>query len=110
MPFRTRELLEQWLDEFPETELRGLVEAEEHDSDPGTDPGLIIVRLNHASPYMFLQPVGPGDPRWAVTFGPRENELVLDSAGLAGLAGELELAARLCAYLEGRSQDYIRTH
>ncbi|WP_378144540.1 hypothetical protein ACFJGV_13680 [Cnuibacter sp. UC19_7] len=110
MPFRTRELLEEWLDEFADSDLAGLAEAEEHESDPGTDPGLIIVRLRNATPYMFLQPVGPGDPKWAVTFGPREQELVLGSEELAGLASELELAARLCAYLEGRSQEYIRTH
>ena len=109
MPFRTRELLQQWLVEFPEADLVGLAEAEEHDSEPGTDPGLIIVRLHNATPYMFLQPVGPGDPRWAATFGPREQELVLDSAALEGLASELGLASRLCAYLEGRSQDHIRT-
>jgi hypothetical protein len=110
MPFRTRALLDEWLAELDEPALEGRAAAEEHDGDPGTDPGLVIVRLDNASPYAFLQPMGPGDPRWTVTFGPREHELVLDADGIAGLASELTLTARLCAYLEQRSQEYIDTH
>lgn len=113
MPFRTKELLEQWLDEFSSLgrALPGELEVLRHeDLDvDGGDTGLVVVRLKHTGPYAYLEPSAPGDPGWQITFAPRNDEVTLDVDRLLGLADELVAAAALCTFLEEKSRSHLAT-
>jgi hypothetical protein len=109
VPFRTRELLQEWLAEFVATGPRipGELEVLRHDDDAEGDTGLVVVRLKNAGPYAYLEPVAPGDPRWQVVFAPRHDELTLDVARLQELSHELVTAAQLCDFLEAKSREHL---
>lgn len=106
MPYRTREVLEEWLRDFPGygDELRGHVALQ--DGSDGSDTGLVILRLRYATTGVFLQPVGRGDPRWEVVFEARHDELISDADGVDALGRELRLAAALCRHFEQKSRAY----
>jgi hypothetical protein len=111
VPFRTKETLELWLDEF---------RSDRNDSDhftvlrqdggDGADTGLVYVPLVNAATDVYLQPVAIGDPRWAIGFGTREKDFDLTPAQLRGLAEELMIAAAACEFLERKSAEYIAAH
>ncbi|MGP3534715.1 hypothetical protein ACTU3I_07960 [Microbacterium sp. RD1] len=108
MPYRTKAVLEDWLQEFPAygSELLGHVALQ--DGSDGSDTGLVIVRLQNAPTGVFMQPVGRGDPRWEVTFEARLEDLSMDADRVAALARELELASRLCRHFEAKSREHDR--
>lgn len=109
MPFRTKELLEEWLAEFTAQghHMPGELEVLRHDESESGDTGLVVVRLANAAPYAYAQPVGPGDPHWSVTFAPREHELTLPQPALRDLAQDITVAADLCSFLEEKSAAYL---
>jgi hypothetical protein len=109
VPFRTKELLEEWLAEFliDAKTLPGELEVLRHEDLEGGDTGLVVVRLKNSGPYAYLEPAGPGQPGWQVTFAPRNNELTLDVARLLELAEELVVAAELCTFLETKSRAHL---
>ncbi|WP_425836908.1 hypothetical protein [Microbacterium sp. PA5] len=47
-------------------------------------------------------------PVWMVTLEPRTEEVRLDRAGIANLAGEIGALGLLCEYLQTRTDDAIR--
>jgi hypothetical protein len=111
MPFRTKDILESWLDEF---------RADRNDSDhftvllhdggDGGDTGLVYVPLVNAATDVYMQPCAIGDPRWEIGFGTREKDFALTPAQLRGLAEELAVAAEACEFLERKSAEYIASH
>lgn len=112
MPFRTKELLEQWLEEF-----RKLGYSEEaelivmpQDGQDGGDTGLVGVRFANAATVTYMQPEKPGDPQWVVTMEAREQDVILDSAGVMRLAIQLTTVSALCAFLQAKSEIFIETH
>ncbi|MBF4572030.1 hypothetical protein ITJ64_05825 [Herbiconiux sp. VKM Ac-1786] len=109
MPFRTKELLEEWLAEFVAQEhpMPGELEVLRHEDLSGGDTGLVVVRLQNAGPYAYLEPTAPGDPSWQVVFAPRHDELTLDVERLNELSGELVTAAELCGFLELKSREHL---
>ncbi|GLK16569.1 hypothetical protein [Herbiconiux flava] len=109
MPFRTKELLEEWLAEFiaEEHPMPGELEVLRHEDLSGGDTGLVVVRLKNAGPYAYLEPTAPGDPSWQVVFAPRHDELTLDVERLNELSEELVVAAELCSFLEQKSREHL---
>ncbi|MDO9395132.1 MAG: hypothetical protein Q7T71_01160 [Herbiconiux sp.] len=108
MPFRTKEMLEEWVGEFaPGDGERVLIDVLRHDDGPDGDTGLVVVRLTRATTEVYLQPQAPGDPKWEVHFAPRDEHLVLDSSGLMELSSELARASALCEFLEQRSSEHL---
>lgn len=108
MPFRSKETLESWLDEFRETREGGaLISVLIQHGDDGADTGLVVVPLKSVSTEVYMQPVAIGDPRWSVTFGARPDGFELDSPQLQAMAAELALAASLCAFLQEKSVDHL---
>lgn len=108
MPFRTKEMLEQWVREFEPAELSDReVDVLRHDDGPESDTGLIVVRLSNASTEVYLHPTAPGEASWEVHFAPRDEYLVLDATGVQTLSDQLARASALCAFLEERSRTRI---
>ncbi|WP_052273812.1 hypothetical protein [Arthrobacter sp. L77] len=104
MPFRSKQTLETWIDEFRTTREGGaLISVVVQDGAGGADTGLVIVPLRNDTTEIYMQPVAVGDPRWSISFGARSEDTELAAAELHGLAAELLVAASLCQFLEERS-------
>ena len=109
MPFRNATTLQRWLDEFLTMEPRGdaSIRVMEQDGAGGANTGLVSVRLANASTVTYIQPEGAGSTTWLVTMEPRETPVVLESDAVAELAEELDTVAKLCAFLERKSAEYM---
>ena len=105
MAFRSREVLEAWVEEFLALgyPLAGTLRVMDQDGGDGADTGLVGVHLAHASTITYLQPETPTSHRWVVALDPREETVVLDSPGLLHLATELSTVSALCAFLQAKS-------
>lgn len=108
MPYRTQEILEQWLREFVPTRQAGApARVVLQDGPVGTDTGLVVVPLVNATTSVYIEPCRTGESHWTVTFEPRYDELHLQCGQVATLAAELLDTAELCSYLEERSIAYV---
>lgn len=105
MPYRSKEVLEQWVEEFAlESEgIRGVIDVLTHDGGAGADTGLVVMRMDDLPSDVYLHPAAPGDPAWSVNFGPRERDLTMTAGTLRALALELTRAAALCEFFEHKS-------
>ena len=109
MPFRNAATLQRWLDEFAAAGnvIVGSTHVMEQDGADGADTGLVGVGLMNASAITYMQPEAPDSARWLVTFEPREESIELDADAVAALARELEMVAKLCAFLQAKSAEYL---
>jgi hypothetical protein len=108
MPFRSKETLERWLEEF--TSARGagdLIKVVVQDGTEGSDTGLVIVPLRDSTASIFMEPAGVGEPQWRITIEPQADLTVLTSHEVNAFAMELLVAAELCSYLEARSVGHV---
>jgi hypothetical protein len=105
VPYRSKELLQQWIREFTATsdDSPGGIEVLRHDGGAGADTGLVVMRMADLPSDIYLYPVGPGNPNWEVNFGPRERDLIMSAPKVRNLAKELTRAAALCEFLETKS-------
>lgn len=107
MPFRSKQTLEAWIDEFRTTREGGaLISVAVQDGADGADTGLVIVPLKNDSTEIYMQPVAVGAAEWSISFGARTGHSELTAAELHGLAAELLVAASLCEFLQRRSVDH----
>ncbi len=106
MPYRTKNTLEAWTDEFLQLGYprAGTIRVLDHDSDD--DGGLVIVELSNAATATYLEPQKEGDSTWVVTMDTDGQTLSLDAAGLQLHAVELSTVAALCAYLEAKAKSH----
>lgn len=110
MPFRSKETLERWVDEFHEARGAGeRIKVIVQDGTDGADTGLVVVPLENATVTIFMQPVEVGAASWRVTIEPQPDTTILNSHQLHAMAVELSVAAELCAYLEARSVGHEET-
>ncbi|TGO04920.1 hypothetical protein [Serinibacter arcticus] len=108
MPFRSKETLERWLEEF--TSQRGagdLIKVVVQDGPEGSDTGLVIVPLRDSTASIFMEPLGLGEQKWRITIEPQADLTVLTSHEVNAFAMELLVAAELCSYLEARSVGHV---
>ncbi|MET0989178.1 MAG: hypothetical protein ABWY54_00880 [Glaciihabitans sp.] len=111
MSFRTKELLEEWLDEFrSDRNDCDNVTVLMQDGGDGADTGLVYVPLTYAVTDVYMQPVAIGDPHWAIGFGSRSTSFDLKPDELRVLAEELAVASVLCEFLERKSAEHIASH
>jgi hypothetical protein len=104
MPFRSKETLEAWLDEFRTTREGGqLINVLVQHGGDGADTGLVVVPLKNEGTEIYMQPLSVGDPHWTVTLGERTKPLELSSLDLQALVAELAVAAALCQFLQDKS-------
>jgi hypothetical protein len=110
MPFRSKALLETWLDDFRSAghNVPGAVAFQ--DGADGHDTGLVVLRLRNAGTYTYMQPVALHDPRWEITFEPRESAVSLSPSEVDEMGRELQLVAALCEFLQAKSAEYIAAH
>ncbi|WP_461471298.1 hypothetical protein [Microbacterium sp. HJ5] len=100
--------MESWLAEYRALEkpqgdaARVMVQ----DGEDGANTGLVVFRLGQAPTGVYIQPADQDPTKWVATMEAREENLVLDPAGLLGLSAELAAVSELCAFLEQKSQAY----
>lgn len=112
MPFRSKAILDEWITEFlgRGNHIPGSIDVLMQDGSDGSDTGLVFLILRDAQTEVYMQPAGPGQPEWEVTFERREMERTLTVEQVDALAAELALVADLCRFLEAKSVEYTRTH
>ncbi|MCS5497790.1 hypothetical protein NY547_11135 [Cnuibacter physcomitrellae] len=108
-PYRSRALLEQWVQEFREQghSIAGDLDVALQDGSDGGDTGLVIVHLENEYADIYLQP-RQGDPFWEATLTSRLRDRPLTPYQLAALASELVVAGNLCTFLQFKSLDWDR--
>lgn len=108
MAFRNLETLDSWLADYRAQggPLADAARVTVQDGEGGENTGLVVFRLGHAPTGVFIQPATPGATAWVATMEPREENLVLDAAGLLELSAELAAVSELCAFLEAKSLAY----
>jgi len=111
MAFRNLETLESWLAEYRELgkPLGAAARVMVQDGDGGANTGLVAFHLGHAPTGVFIQPAAPDSGRWVATMEARNEDLVLDAAGLQALSDELAALSELCCFLEAKSKAYRGT-
>lgn len=112
MPFRTKDVLQVWLDEFAEMHPTGNPAfVADQEAVDGRDSGLVIFPLQNATTSVYIQPLETGAPEWRVTIEAQPEITELSSESLHELCAELGKAADLCAHLQRRSQEHVaRVH
>ncbi len=110
VPYRSKALLEEWVQEFREQghSIAGSLDVALQDGSDGADTGLVIVHLKNEYADVYMQPQGLDDPLWEATLTPRPGDLNLTPYQLAGLAAELVVAGNLCTFLQFKSLDWDR--
>lgn len=105
MPFRSKEVLQAWLDEFAASGAGGGGVAFVADQEPvdGVDSGLVIYPLTNATTSVYLAPLNVGVPDWRVTFEAQPEVTELSPESVYALCRELSHAADLCAFLQHKS-------
>lgn len=109
VPFRSRALLEQWVEEFraQAEDVAAVLDVVLQDGSDGRDTGLVVVRLRNAPADVYMQPRGYDDPYWEATLITR-GELTLLPYQLAGFAAEVVVAGNLCTFLQFKSLEWDR--
>lgn len=109
MPFRSKDTLQAWLEEFDASGADGGGVAFVADQDPvdGVDSGLVIFPLSNATTSVYLAPMAVGVPDWRVTFEAQPEVTELSPDAVYDLCRELTNAADLCAFLQRKSVEHM---
>jgi hypothetical protein len=109
MPYRTKDTLETWLDEFQRLgyPLSSSIRVIPHGGEEGSDTGLVAAALGTAPTALYVEPVAAGSTSWQVTFEPREMHASLDAAAVLTLSGELAVLSALCAFFQAKSEAFL---
>lgn len=110
MPYRDQATVDTWLREFLDAneDLAIDISVLEQDFTAGPQSGLVVVRLRGASTMTYVQPIiQGGSPQWVVTFEGRPESFDLDADGVARLAEDLAIVARICRYLQDQTDDVV---
>ncbi|MFS0713478.1 hypothetical protein ABC195_06310 [Microbacterium sp. 2P01SA-2] len=105
-PVRSKELLEQWLADFLETEgvrTASAFKVAEQDGSLGRDTGLVTMIPINTPIEVYMEPAGLDRSDWKVTLTARDEDLRIDGWQLARFAAEMRIASELCIYLQYRS-------
>jgi hypothetical protein len=110
MPFRTIETLESWVAEFVEQNSGGAsdIRVIPQDGDGGADTGLVGMRLPNSPTEIYIEPPAQPGEEWTVTFEPREDYVRLGAVAVQTMAVEMTRLARLCAFLQQKSDEFMR--
>jgi hypothetical protein len=110
MPFRTIETLESWVAEFEQQNSAGAshIRVIPQDGDGGADTGLVGMRLPNSPTEIYIEPPTRPGEEWTVTFEPREDYVRLGAVAVQAIAVEMTKLARLCAFLQQKSDEFMR--
>lgn len=109
MPFRSKDTLQTWLDEFAASGARGggVAYVADQEAMDGMDSGLVIYPLTNATTSVYLAPMAVGAPDWRVTFEAQPDVTELSPEAVYDLCRELTSAADLCAFLQRKSIEHV---
>lgn len=109
MPFRSKEVLDAWLEEYASSGYggAGVAYVADQETVDGLDGGLVIYPLANATTSVYLQPIAVGAPDWRVTFEAQPEVTELSPEGVYDLCRELTNAADLCAFLQRKSVAHV---
>lgn len=109
VPFRSKDTLQVWLEEFAASEEHAGCGAYVADQEPvdGRDSGLVIFPLRHATTSIYIQPAETGAPDWRVTVEAHPESTELSPDDVYDLCRELTIAADLCAFLQAKSIEHM---
>lgn len=109
VPFRSKDTLQVWLEEFAASESGRACSAYVADQEPidGRDSGLVIFPLRDATTSIYIQPAETGAPDWRVTIEAHPESTELSPEDLYKLCQELSTAADLCAFLQAKSVEHM---
>ncbi|GLJ81020.1 hypothetical protein [Microbacterium imperiale] len=107
MPFRSKQTLDAWIEEFQQFGYSLAVKVIPQDGSSGRDTGLVGITMMNAQTVTYIEPDVPGGNKWRITFEPRETELRLDAGGALRLSTELAMVSALCAFLETKSNAFF---
>ncbi len=106
MPYRDRATVDSWLREFRASnpDIATQISVLDQEFTAGPESGLVVVSLRNASTVTYVQPVMRDDePVWIVTFEARSDSIDLDADGVADLAQDLDVLARICEFLQRKT-------
>lgn len=109
VPFRSKELLQAWLDEFAASGVSGggVAVVVDQEAVGGRDSGLVVYPLRNATTSVYMQPLAPGVAEWRVTIEEQPEATELSPEGLYDLCRELSSVADLCAFLQLKSVEHL---
>lgn len=110
MPYRNQATVQGWVDDYlvDHQDASRSITVLEKDFTPGPESGMVVVSLSNASTVTYIQAaVDETGPHWLVTFEPRSEGFDLDAEGVRRLAEDLAAIARLCEYLQIRTDAAI---
>lgn len=111
MPFRRIETLKSWVAEFEAQNSVGAsdIRVIPQDGAEGADTGLVAMRLPNSPTEIYIEPPTRKGEQWMVTFEPREDYVRLGAVEVQTIAVEMSMLARLCAFLQEKSDEFLRT-
>ncbi|MDQ1123832.1 hypothetical protein [Microbacterium trichothecenolyticum] len=111
MPFRSKQTLEHWVDEFIDARGAGEeVRVVVQDGHDGHDTGLVVMPLENAPNTVWIEPREAGDElTWHIVIEPSADTLDLTSFELNALTHELQIVAELCAFLQEKSLGHFES-
>ncbi len=109
-PRRSREQLEQWVQEFRDQGhiVSGSIRVAQQEDADSQDTGLVVMNLRNAKASIYMQPRGYDEPVWEATLTGRPDDLTLSIHDIASLAAELVIAGNLCSFLQWKSLEWDR--
>ncbi|KTR87702.1 hypothetical protein NS220_17205 [Microbacterium testaceum] len=109
-PRRSRERLEQWVQEFKDQGhiVSGSIRVAQQEDADSQDTGLVVMNLRNAKAAIYMQPRGYDEPVWEATLTGRPDDLTLSIHDMASLAAELVIAGNLCSFLQWKSLEWDR--
>ncbi|KEP75997.1 hypothetical protein HR12_15365 [Microbacterium sp. SUBG005] len=107
MPFRSKDTLQSWLEEFAASGGGGAAFVADQEPVDGVDSGLVIFPLANATTSVYLAPIGVGAPDWRVTFEAQPEVTELSPDAVYDLCREISCAADLCAFLQRKSVEHM---
>ncbi|MEH3088746.1 MAG: hypothetical protein PGN24_03800 [Microbacterium arborescens] len=107
MPFRSKQTLDSWIEEFHQFGYSLAVKVIPQDGSLGRDTGLVAITMMNAQTVTYIEPEVPGGNKWRITFEARETDLRLDAGGALNLSTELAMVSALCAFLETKSNAFF---
>lgn len=110
MPFRSIETLESWVAEFEKQNSAGasVIRVIPQDGGGGADTGLVGMRLPNSPTEIYIEPPTQRGEEWTVTFEPREDYVRLGAVAVQMIAVEMTKLARLCEFLQQKSDEFMR--
>lgn len=110
MPFRNKQTLEAWLENFAAMgySLPENVRVVQQDGEGGANTGLVVLTLEEPPTVIAVQPREPYAADWVVSIEPREAEVALSGPATMKFSQALAALSLLCAFLETKSRGYMQ--